>query len=79
MHKRNRNARGAAGQQYAIVVGLIAVIAIIAVTRVGSSVQALMGNVANKITNGGEVSVATPPAQPAPTPDLIATPIALSG
>ena len=43
--------RGAAGQQYAIIIGLIAVVAIIAIMRVGSSVSALMTRTGNTLSN----------------------------
>ena len=42
-----RRRRGAAGQQYAIVVGLVAVVAIAAITSVGGGVKALMTRTAN--------------------------------
>ena len=43
--------RAAAGQQYALIVGLIAVIAIAAITSVGGSVRALMTGVSNRLLN----------------------------
>lgn len=43
--------RGAAGQQYAIVVGLIAVLALAATASVGGNVRLLLTNVANRMSN----------------------------
>ena len=54
--------RGAAGQQYAIVVGLIAVVALAAVARLGGGIDTLFtrtGNVLQTVTNGGAVTAGT--------------------
>ena len=51
--------RGAAGQQYAIVVGLIAVVAIAAITAVGGNVRALMTKTANTLGGVSANSTAT--------------------
>ena len=48
-----RGARGAAGQQYAIVVGLIAVVALLGVTRMGGGVNTLMTKTGNVLTQAG--------------------------
>ena len=51
--------RGAAGQQYAIIVGLISVVAILAVTTLGGNVKTMFantGNVLGTVTNTGSFS-----------------------
>ena len=57
-----RDKRGAAGQQYAIVVGLVAVVAIAAITLVGGGVRSLMSRTANtlqNVTDGASTTVTT--------------------
>lgn len=54
-----RHKRAASVQQYAILIGLIAVIGLVAVIRLGNGVQAIMQRSANSIggvVNGGSVS-----------------------
>lgn len=51
MKSRIASRRGAATQQYAIVVGLIAVVALSATALVGSSVAQLFGRVSNRLAN----------------------------
>lgn len=46
-----RRRRGAAGQQYALVVGLIAVVGLFAVASVGSSISGLFGRTGNTLQN----------------------------
>ena len=46
--------RGAAGQQYAIVIGLIAVVAIASITAVGRQTTNLFTNVSNRLSNLGD-------------------------
>ena len=68
--------RGAAGQQYAILVGLIAVVAILAITQTGAITRLLFTTVGNTIQivgNGGTVSsgqTTTTPTTPT-TPAVI--------
>ena len=53
---RSNGRRGAAGQQYAIIVGLIGVVAIAAIAQLGGSIRQLFGNAANTmqtVTNTG--------------------------
>ena len=65
--------RGAAGQQYAIVVGLVGIVALLAVTSVGSGIGTLFTGISNRLTNvngggsgtgdaGAGGAAATPPA-----------------
>ena len=72
--------RGAAGSQYALIVGLVAVIAIVSVTALGTSASGLLRNTANTLTSasngtisgggsGGGAGPVTPPAVPDTTPD----------
>ena len=61
--------RGAAGQQYAIVVGLIAVIAIAAISFSGTTVKALFFRTSNSLNGVGNLTesgggTATPPTGP---------------
>ena len=55
---RRFHRRGAAGQQYAIIVGLVAVLAIIAVTQLGSGVRTLMTGVSNRLDGAANGSTA---------------------
>lgn len=71
--KLARVRRGAAGSQYATVVGLIAVVAIAAVTSLGLNTRNLMGRVANTLTNVVE------PAAPAAPVTIVFQPPAPSG
>ena len=61
--------RAAAGQQYAIVVGLIAVAAILAVTVLGQNIKVLFGATANRLGGPGNATAESPaqttPQQPA--------------
>ena len=50
---QSRFRRAAAGQQYALIVGLIAIVAILAITQIGRSAGALMTNVANRMDAAG--------------------------
>lgn len=59
-----KHTRGAAAQQYAIVVGMIAVVAILAVSSAGRGVGSLMASVSNRLTN---VNGATPSAPASPS------------
>ena len=70
--------RAAAGQQYALIVGLIAVVALVAVTRMGSGVGSLMSRTSNALgasVNGvsgssGGGGGASPPPPPGPPPGI---------
>lgn len=65
--------RRAAGNHYATVVGLIAVVALVAVNGLGLNTKALMGRVANTLTNVIE------PAAPAATVASVLQPLAPAG
>ena len=43
--------RGAAGSQYAVILGLVVVVALLAIQSVGGSVEKLLTNVSNRLTN----------------------------
>ena len=60
----NRHRRAAAGQQYAIVVGLVAVVAILAITTTGGTIRTMFTSVGNQLTgaNNGTLGGATAPA-----------------
>lgn len=64
--KRPNFSRGAAGSQYALIVGLVAVIAIVAIAGTGGSIKSLFGSVSNQL---GGVSNNTAAAPSAPAPD----------
>lgn len=51
--------RGAAGQQYAIVVGLIAVVAIAAIGSVGGSIRSLFVSTGNRLSNAASLDGGT--------------------
>ena len=65
--------RGAAGQQYAIIVGLVGVVALLSVNILGNNVRNMFvntGNVMGTVTNtGGVSSPPPPPPPPDTTPD----------
>ena len=54
-----QNQRGAAGQQYAIVVGLVAVVAIAAITAVGGGIKALFVSTGNRLSNAATLDGGT--------------------
>lgn len=58
----NRLKAGAAGQQYAIVIGLIGVVAISAITAVGGNISRLFGGTSNLITAVTNASIGATPA-----------------
>lgn len=63
-----KNIRAAAGMQYATVLGLIAVVMIVAVTVLGGSVKNLFSNVSNRLTNvGGDTASSNSSTPSAPT------------
>ena len=71
--------RGAAGSQYALVIGLVAVVALLSVMSVGGNLRTLLTNVSNRLGNaeGGNTGAAAggeSVAAPKTTPDVFAMP-----
>ena len=64
--------RGAAAMQYAMIIGLIAVFALVAIANLGSTGRALFAKVANRLENvqggGSESSTGSGPAATQPNP-----------
>ena len=59
--------RGAAGQQYAIVVGLVGVVALLSVTTAGGAMKSLFSTTGNTLTTAANSTGATSGAAPAAT------------
>ena len=55
-HRQPWSRRGASAMQYALVLGLIAALAIVAIARLGGSVERLMNVASNRMLNAGGVS-----------------------
>lgn len=69
--KDHTGRRGSAGLAYALVVGLVAVVAIAAVTRLGGGVSGLMSKVGNNLSNANNTTSASNSQTPPPLPPAL--------